>query len=228
MKSVYLKEQKRYSIRELRNVLGCAENDLVHLIRKLKEYGLIKVVRKTEYQEGLSELADEDIELADVDYDDNGYYYVLTYVGIAVVAGVVLKCFPKYISSTVNPHSELKQILKVLAKINSSEQVIKLYNDNSENVSINILAVMIAILNDYYTYGTYSNTEDVIESNGNGEILWDRTINETFTILSDNRPYYVDLQTKHRKNDDYDFFKRLHECVITEICRELNDAGLLD
>ena len=31
-----------------------------------------------------------------------------------------------------------------------------------------------------------------------------------------------------RVNDDYDFFKRLHECILTRCTEELRDADLLD
>lgn len=58
--------------------------------------------------------------------------------------------------------------------------------------------------------------------------MWERTINETFTLLSNNRPYYTDLQTKRRVSDEFDYFKRLHECVVTRASKELIDADLLD
>ncbi len=46
-------------------------------------------------------------------------------------------------------------------------------------------------------------------TNGTGEKLWDRTINETFSYISNNRPYYTELQTKKRASDEYDFIRRL-------------------
>ena len=91
-----------------------------------------------------------------------------------------------------------------------------------------MLAVMLFLLQDYFEYGAYTNTQDIIESNGTGEILWDRTINETFTLLSNNRPYYPELLTMKRVNDEFDFFKRLHECILTRCTEELRDADLLD
>ena len=68
---------------------------------------------------------------------------------------------------------------------------------------------------DYYENGVYDNMQEIVETNGVGEILWDKTINETFTLLSDNRPYYIELQTRKRASDNYDYFKRLHECILT-------------
>ena len=126
------------------------------------------------------------------------------------------------------PQTELKQVLKVLEKYNSKEQIIRMYNDTSDSSAFNMLAVMLFLLQDYFEYGAYTNTQDIIESNGTGEILWDRTINETFTLLSDNRPYYPELLTIKRVNDDFDFFKRLHECILSRCTEELRDADLLD
>jgi hypothetical protein len=102
-----------------------------------------------------------------------------------------------------------------------------MYNDNSQSSAFNLLAVMIFLLQDYYENGTYNNTQDIIETNGSGEILWDKTINETFTFLSNNRPYYTELFTQKRINNDYDYFKRLHECIISICSKELDDADLL-
>ena len=75
-----------------------------------------------------------------------------------------------------------------------------MFNDSSESSSFNLLAVLLFILQDYFENGTYTNTEDIIECNGSGEILWDKTINETFTLLSENRPYYIELQTRKKNH----------------------------
>ena len=42
-------------------------------------------------------------------------------------------------------------------------------------------------------------TYSLFESNGNGEILWDKTINDFYPIIQNNRPYYVELFTKNTK-----------------------------
>lgn len=88
-----------------------------------------------------------------------------------------------------------------------------MYNDTSDSSAFNMLAVMLFLLQDYFEYVSYTNTQDIIESNGSGDILWDKTINETFTLLSNNRPYYPELLTTRHIMDDFDFFKRLHECI---------------
>ena len=228
MISKFLREQKRYTQKELCELLECSEEKVIFFIRKLKEFGVLKAVKASEPQREMSDLADEDIEIADVEIGEDEYLYVLTFVGIIVVAGRVMKCYPKYLLSTEKPQQELHQILKVLGKYNSKEEIIRMFNDSSESSSFNLLAVLLFLIQDYHENGVYSNTQDIIESNGMGEILWDKTINETFTLLSGNRPYYIELQTKKRINDDFDYFKRLHESILTRASRELENAELLD
>lgn len=228
MISRFLREQKRYTQKELCQILQCSEEKAVPLIRKLKEYGVLKAVKASDAQRNMSDLLNEDIEVADVEAGESEYLYVFTFVGVITVAGRVLKCFPKYLLNASEPKEELKTVLKVLERYNSKEQIVRMWNESSESQSFNLLAVLLFLLNDYYENGSYSNTEDIIESNGMGEILWEKTINETFTYLSNGRPYYTDLQTKKRVNDDYDYFKRLHECLITVASKELAEADLLD
>ena len=228
MISVFVREQKRYTQTELCKMLNCSEEKVVPLIRKLKEFGVQKAVKASDAQKNMSDLLDEDIEIADVEAGEEDYLYVFTFVGVIVAAGRVLKCYPKYLIHTDQPKDELRQVLKVLEKYNSKEQIVRMFNDSSESRTFNLLAVLLFLMQDYYENGVYSNTEDIVESNGSGEILWDKTINETFTLLSNNRPYYTDLQTRKRVTDDYDYFKRLHECILTKASEELGDADLLD
>lgn len=228
MISEFVREQKRYTQKDLCHKLKCSEEQVVSLIRKLKEFGVLKAVKASDVQKNMADLLDEDVEVADVEVGENEYLYVFTFVGVIVVAGRVLKCYPKYLLHANEPTHELQQVIKVLEKYNSKEQIVRMFNDSSESSSFNLLAVLLFLLQDYFENNVYSNTEEIIECNGSGEILWDKTINETFTMLSDNRPYYVELQTRKRVTNDFDYFKRLHECVLTMASRELKDAKLLD
>lgn len=226
MISKYVKEQKRYTQEELRKIFECNIDETVQIIRKLKEYGIVKNVKKSDRQSMLSDLVEEDVRVTDIESGERGLYYVFSFVGVIVVYGRVLKCYPKYINSSDNPIIQMKQILRVLEKYNSKEQVIKLYNESDDGGSFNLLAVMLYLLQDYYDNGIYTNDVEVIETNGTGEILWDRTINETFSYISNNRPYYTELQTKKRVSDEYDFIRQLHACILTKFSKELEESDL--
>lgn len=228
MKSEFIREQKRYTRENLKSIFACSDTDIVRIIKKLKSYGILKTVKNNKEQLDLSDLADEDIVISDEDDASSKYLYVFTFVGLIIVEGCVLKCYPKYLFKKTAPVTELKQVLKVLNKYNSKEQIIRMYNDGGKTATFNRIAAMVELLNDYYENGVYTNTEDIIETNGMGEIHWDRTINATYPIIRNNRPYYVELQTKRRVNDNTDFFKRLHEGVLSLCSKELEKADLCD
>ena len=229
MISEYVREQKRYTQAELSNILHCSDKTAIPIIRKLKQFGVLRSVKATEDQKNLSDLVDDDIEVADVEPDDKIRLYVFTFVGVIVVGGRVLKCYPKYISSNKQPLNEMKQVLQVISKYNrSAEQIVNLFNGDAEAKSFNLLAVILFLLNDYYSYGIYSNTEDIVEMNGEGDILWGRTIDENFPVISNGRPYYMEFFTRHTINDETDYFHRLHQAVITDCSKQLVDAQLTE
>ena len=227
MISVFLREQKRYSQKELLEIFDCSEEQLDLIISKLKEFGILKIVRKSSPQLNMSDLVDECVEIIPVEAIGKDYYYVFLFVGILIVASRIIKCYPKYLCNVNNPIKELQVVCKVIEKYSSKEQIIYMLNDYTGNSFFNLLAVLLFLMHDYFENGIYNNSKNIFETNGSGEVFWDKTINETFSILSNNRPYYIEIQTKKRVNNDFDYFKRLHECILTLISKELMEADLL-
>ncbi|MDE7291277.1 MAG: LlaJI family restriction endonuclease [Treponemataceae bacterium] len=86
----------------------------------------------------------------------------------------------------------------------------------------------IHLLEDYFAHGIYTNERETIETNGEGQIDWDKTIGETFAFVRNAKPYYVDVRTSEFRDDSHDFFRLLHECVLTKCSRELQEIGVLD
>ena len=228
MVSLFLREQKRYTQEKLCKLFKCSEERTARILKRLKEFGAVKSVKAIDVQKDMTELFEADVVVNDVEIEADEFFYVFSFVGIIVIEGIVIKCCPKYLVKTENPKKELTQILKVLEKYSAKEQIVQMLNENNEERSSNLLAVWLFLMYDYYESGVYNNTQEIIESNGSGEILWDRTINETFTLLSGNRPFYTELQTRKRVNDEYDYFKRLHEYILTKTSEELNAADLLE
>lgn len=79
-----------------------------------------------------------------------------------------------------------------------------------------------------YDYWSKKNSEKTIKVLTKALNAIKKPINETFTLLSENRPYYIELQTRKRITNDFDYFKRLHECIVTKASKELQDAELLN
>ena len=229
MKSVYIKEQKRYLLSELSKLFNINERKTKDILKLLRSYGVLKIVSKSKDKKELSDIVDVDDEISDIDSDsENVYYYIFTFVGIMIISGIVLKIYPKYIFKSDAPLLQLKQILKVIEKENKKEQFIKFHNESIENSSYNLLATILYLYNDYNEYGIYTTTQDIFEVNGNGEINWDKTINETFTLISNNKPFYPELITRKKIDDDNDYFKILHEVILTQCSKQLKKTGLLE
>lgn len=225
--SSYVREQKRYTKNELKKIFSFDEAGVEKFIKNLKAYGVLKSVKNSTAQLEMSDLLDEDIEITDETAESGDCLYVFTYVGVITSGSRVIKVYPKYLLSQKEPLTEMKQVVKVLERYsNSEEQIINIFNGDGDNRSFNILAVILFLLNDYYEYGIYTNSEDIIEINGEGEILWGKTIDESFAMIEDGRPYYMELYTGKTVEDDMDYFKRLHECVLTECSKQLHDAQL--
>lgn len=227
--SQYVREQKRYTKNDLKSKFSFDEDGVEKFIKNLKAYGILKSVKNTDDQLEMYDLVDDDIEITDETAESGDCLYVFTYVGVITCGSRVIKVYPKYLLSKKDDDvlDEMKQVVKVLERYSrSEEQIINVFNGDGENRSFNILAVILFLINDYYEYGIYTNNEDIIEVNGEGEILWGKTIDESFAMIEDNRPYYMELYTEKSVEDDMDYFKRLHECILTECSRQLRDAQL--
>lgn len=227
--SSFVREQQRYTKNQLRSKFSFDDFGVEKFIKNLKSYGILKTVANSTEQKELTDLVDEDIQVVDETAGNDDCLYVFTYVGVITIGNRVIKVYPKYLLSPTMPLEQMKKVIKVLERYShSEEQIVNLFNGDGDNRSFNILAVILYLLNDYFEYGVYDNTQDIMEVNGEGDILWGRTIDDGFAIIEDDRPYYPELITHRTVEDEQDYFKRLHECVLTECSHQLKDAGLED
>lgn len=222
----FFRELKHYKLYEISKEFDITIEETKRLVGILKKYGIVKAVRasKPEYEE----LSNQDLVLTDVSETNTDVEYVFDFVGVVMLEEYVFKCYPKYITSTTEPVRQLKQVLKVIKKYNDKEQSFNLYNGEAGGSGFNRLASSLYLLEDYFQYGLYTNRQEVVETNGEGEILWDRTIDETAALLQNSRPYYVELKTRNTVDNDMDDIRRLHECVLSQCTREWKECGLLE
>lgn len=157
----------------------------------------------------------------------DGDSYQFKYVGIIIIDELVINCYPKYIPNQNNIETDFKQVLQVIKKYDNHHEL-DYQNENLEDVSFNLLSMMVFFLEDYYEHGVYTNIQNILEINGNGEIDWNRTVNYTNPIIKNNKPYYTELHTKYKINDLFDYFRLLHEYIITDCSKRLEELGLLE
>lgn len=220
MKSAYFKELYRYTKNEIANLLEIELNEVQELIDKLRLKNIIKEynpkkIDESEYEE-------------DIEYIDNVKYkkkYYFDYVGVIIYNNIVIKCYPKYVKDE-NKDSCLKTILKVIRKYGQNETIVEGMNGESENLEFNLLSIILFILYDFIDNGVYSNHKEIITMNGDGEIDWDKTINDTYAIMSNGKPLYLDFYTRDSIDDNYNYFRQLHMYVITQCSKIIKDAEL--
>lgn len=190
-------------------------------IKELMEYSKedILEVMKTE---SFNKLIEYDI----IKKDENIFKF--NFVGLIIVDNYLIKCYPKYIPNKDNIRSDYSQIMRVIKKYKNLNDDFSWQNDNLEDISFNLLSMMIFFLEDYYENGFYTNIQNIHEINGNGEIDWDKTINNIDPIIKNNRPYYGELYTKYKINDLFDYFRLLHEYIITDCSKTLEELGLIE
>lgn len=228
IKTCFFREQEKYTQKQLGEKLCCDNEDrLINVIRRLKEFGVIKRVKKD--TPDFQEINNEDYSVAPVVKDDTESLYSFCFVGVLWVNGFVIKCYPKYHHEKEVNIENFKEVLSVIKKYNhEKDNVIHLQNDGLDGSAFNMLALMLYFLNDYYANGLYTNAQEIIETNGTGEILWDKTINETFAYIKNSKPFYMELKTRKRINDETDFFSRLHQCILGVCSREFKNQELFD
>lgn len=235
MKSIYIRERKPYTKSELMTLFSEIDIDQLDvLVRNLKVYGILKSVKGMPKTLELSNLVTLDDDLVDgIDSQDSSCY-VFNYVGVVIVEGYLLCCYPKYLFSYDNTDDRtecrklLKQVLKVLHRYNTNNQSIQLYSENEKSSSLSRIALIIALLDDYFQNGIYINTQNTHELNGDGEINWNRTINFIHPLWQEEEPYYINFWTRKNIIDDDNFIQRIHECLLTKCSRELEEISLMD
>lgn len=221
MTNGYFRELRQYSIKDISDILGISSiASTKDLIGKLLKSSILKAVSrsKNEYDR-----VDEYNEFVGDAISNPRVSYVFNYVGIVVVDEYVVKCYPKYIRLTDKPEKEFKTILRVIQKANSENPVLDLTGGGDVSPQEGI-ALKLYILNEFYQRGFYVNEREVSEDNGEGEILWEETLEE--------QSYFIGKSVIHTPiktlliEDDEDYFTNLHKCVLSQISRELEENGM--
>ena len=231
----YVREGQLYSQDSLKNMFEFTNSDdsFSDFLHLLKKYRILKTVK------GKNNTNDEDESLLDEtddDYvgilDDNAkLMYLFRYVGILFCKDRIIYVYPKYIDSvgTSVPKKEMIQVINVLRKYNKSKkEIIREYTGKEGRSNANILSLILFLIRDYLNNGLYSNEEEIIEINGSQDYLWQKTIDENYPIIKNNRPYYTEIYTSRNEYNDNDYIHRLHSWIITDCTRQLHEAGISD
>ena len=221
MKIGIFKENKLYSLKEVFKDYTFEEQEKI--LKGLIELKLIKKISK------ISDLELEDLlDIDRIKIEKGDILYRFTYVGMISIEDNSFIIYPKYLKDEtiekerINNYIKLKEILKVIRKYNKSKQQEQFFSSDDNSSNFNLITLVLELLEDYYQNGLYFNEEKIIEFNGEGEILWNKTINENIAYFNTNkRPLYLDFYTSNSQINEEDFFRRLHSYILTDSCKKV-------
>ncbi|HEQ5498439.1 TPA: LlaJI family restriction endonuclease, partial [Streptococcus pyogenes] len=220
-----MQELKPYSFFDLQNEFHMSEEELKNILKSLSLMNIVKKLSKDVSKVELEELLETD-SLEKLNTELEGNMYVFKYVGMLVIGNVCLLIYPKYavsyLNDSINNFQKLKQLISVIRKYQSKEQKIG-FSSQVDVDNFNLLSIALELIYSYYDHGLYSNDKQIIEQNGCGEILWEKTINESTAYFSNGLPIYLDTFTVNQENNEQDYFRRLHAFILSEVCKKLKD-----
>lgn len=164
---------------------------------------------------------------------ENQETFQFDYVGVILIKNRIISILPKYLKSINFDTSTIKReytelIVQVLKKYNKSSMDISdlYFNSEDKHLLYHKFSVIDYLLKDYYEYGIYENTVDILEENGFGEISWDDTIENETAYLSKNKPIYLNLWTHEVDSDISNYITLLHQFILNESISYLKSSEI--
>ena len=191
----FLIELVSYSKRELLKCLEVNNEELEEILKVLDEKKIIK---------------------------RNNDKFQFVYVGIAIVKNKPIFILPKYINIK-NKDKQKLHLKKIIELLNEFTLRERLDENNIESIVFNeekeeneFLSIIKFILDDYSEYGVYKNEIEAIELNGNGDINWDKTIEQIDPMVFNKQWIYADFSTNKSRVDEDKFITLIHGTILNE------------
>lgn len=217
MISINIKEEKEYSEINLIQLFNCSNEKFNEILGILIKFNIVKVIKFPK---------DDDFSFNFINEVYNIKGYKFSFVGVIIIKDIVIRCYPKYMNYYDDNHFRI--VLDILEKFDDYMEIGTPDDFDDFDSTYNFLPLMLFFMVDYFENGLYENFTNVIEINGNGEIQWEKTINDTNPLLKNNAPFYINLVTKKRINDFDNYFRHLHMVILTACSKILKEHFLLD
>ncbi|KGP91318.1 hypothetical protein N780_08610 [Pontibacillus chungwhensis BH030062] len=202
---VFLKELKPYTTSELKQKLELNSNEWEDFLAEMQRLRMLEWKR------------------SDV--------CSVSYVGFMEWHEKFVFCLPKYVedvSDKSHANALMSLFMEYAKRENLDEYELDTMGDEVTEENFNYLATADFILGDYFENGLYSNEKKLYELNGEGEINWNKTIEEHDAYMSNGQPFYLDLVTEATFNDEEDFVRLIHKYVLTECSLYMRELSFLD
>lgn len=151
----------------------------------------------------------------------------LKFVGLASIGGKLIRVVPKYFVSGNAALSDFEECLRVLYKQKSSQLALD-SNDAFSKLPIgkNEASAAIYLIADYMENGEFPALATSYSGANEGEINWERTIEQSSPVLFGGSPVYLDLVYETQSVDSQLFCLRLYRCILSDCMRFLSQTAL--
>lgn len=242
MDKIFLQEGLLYTKPDLLKCCGynndseADQKAFSRMLSELKRKRLIKSRRKKGSRESSADdaslISEDDSEFYEfIGTEKEGIQYLFRFVGIFFFDDRVIYVYPKYIKSSDSLDEKMKQIINVIRKHQGKVyqlDVPQILEEVDKGEEITELSIILFLLSDYSENGLYYESEKITELNGEGEIHWGKTVEKINPYIKNNRPVYYDVITSRRKDNNFNFFVRLHKCILTESSKQVEKTGIVD
>lgn len=169
----------------------------------------------------LQNLFEKNILKSETRYSETSYYF--NYVGVICSREKICVMLPKYLNrEKINDkkfgEEKAKEIVEVIKKYMSNKLYETFLNSLGEQENIgeyNRFALYDFLISDYIEHGLYENQKDTYELNGEGELDWEKTINEMESYLMKNSNIiYLDYITNEIEQDNNGYIRKLHKYYL--------------
>ncbi|MDM0451027.1 LlaJI family restriction endonuclease [Clostridium perfringens] len=206
-------------------------------LKELESYSRVKLYEKfisSKYVQAkinLEDILNILVKRNIIKYDIHGNIK-FNYVGLILVKNIPIFVKPKY-SVSNNKDTELELLKNIIKLLNDFSEREKLDSSNIDSIEFeseieenNLISIINFLLEDYIENGLYKNEVNSYELNGDGDIDWDKTIDEVDPLVINNQWVYTDLITKNSIIDTDRFITMLHAKIINQCMELLNKTGL--
>lgn len=222
-----VKEQRKYGFAELARLLPFSLVDFWVFIQKLLRAGFIKEISKeAEKFSSPSTIFSDSLE-----EDSSTRFFTFCFVGILSFKGQIIVSYPKFFVREPTPE-EIKLFISVIRKY--KEEVSScIRSEVGETIAAcpSSISSLVFFISDYISNGCYLEDTERVNDQGEGQILWGKTIDSFSPFLQRGRPVYVNTFARCATQEDDGFFPRLHKAIVTacsDLLKKSNLSFLLD
>ncbi|MGL6120595.1 MAG: LlaJI family restriction endonuclease, partial [Fusobacteriaceae bacterium] len=144
------------------------------------------------------------------------------YVGIISLEKSCLIILPKYLKQENFENIKFeygKFIYKIIEKYskNIKTNEINIYDGEEENNFFQKLPLYKYLIEFFHNNGLYEREKEINEINGDGEISWEKTIEDSEMFLDNGgNPFYFDMHTQEYVNDEVHYIRELHKFLLNK------------